>query len=751
MKHQNTILSRRSVLAGTGALIVSFSSASRVLAQDPLEPQNIGRVPNVAPKLPGSLADAPFLDSWIRIDADGRITVVTGKAELGQGIKTALLQVAAEQLDVPMEGLILITADTASTPNEGYTAGSVSMQDSGTALNHAAAQVRQILIAEAGRKLGIATDQLKTDNGSVVAPDGRRLSYGEIVSQELLHVEAQHGTKLKDPAAFKIIGKPIPRVDIPAKVTGGEAYVQDMRPEGLVHGRVVRPPSYNAKLTNIDVSGVEKMPGVLKVIRNGNFLAVVAEREYQAIKAMRALAAKAQWQEQASLPNENDLASAIRSMRTEDQAIVDRRQPPAGAQRMLEANYFRFYQAHGSIGPSCAVGQADDNGVTVWSHTQGVYPARKAMAEMLRQPEERVRCIHAESSGCYGHNGADDAAADAAMIAHAFPGRPIRVQWMREQEHGWEPFGSAMAMKAAAALDGNGKIVDWDYEVWSHTHLTRPPGAETLLAARHMENGFPPPKPVKLPQPAGGGDRNAIPLYTLPSARVMHHFIPDMPVRVSALRALGAYANVFSIESFMDELAQAAKADPVEFRLRHLEDPRARDVVAMAADRFGWSASRRPGQGRGHGFAFARYKNLSAYCAIAAEVEVTRETGRTRVIRAVASVDSGQSVNPDGITNQIEGAIVQSTSWTLHEQVTFDDTRITSIDWATYPVLRFSDVPEKVEVHIIDRPGQPFLGTGEAGQGPMAAAIGNAVANATGHRFRTLPMTRQRVRAAVGL
>jgi len=388
--------------------------------------------------------------------------------------------------------------------------------------------------------------------------------------------------------------------------------------------------------------------------------------------------------------------------------------------------------------------------LTIWTHTQGVYPLRNAIAEMLRVPEERVRCVHMEGAGCYGHNGADDAAADAALIASAFPGRPVRVHWMREQEHAWEPYGSAMVSSVRARLDGSGNIVDWQYDVWSNTHSSRPGRAGNLVAATHLQAAFTPPPPQVLPQPAGGGDRNAIPYYKFPNARVVHHFVPAMPLRVSALRSLGAYMNVFSIESFMDELARAAAADPVEFRLRHLEDPRAREVVLAAAERFGWSTYRRQ-RGRGRGFAFARYKNLAAYTAVACEVEVERESGHVRVVRAVAAVDSGEAVNPDGIRNQIEGGIVQSLSWTLYESVTFDNTRITSTDWSTYPILRFSNVPDSIDVNVISRPGQPFLGTGEAAQGPSAAALANAVADATGVRIRDLPFTPERVKAAIGI
>jgi CO/xanthine dehydrogenase Mo-binding subunit len=734
-------VSRRGFLAAGGALIVSFSlsPATRLLAQAP---------PAAGP--PGSLGKQPMLDAWIRIDADGGATVFTGKAELGQGLKTALIQVAAEQLGVQPARIRLITADTALTPDEGFTAGSRSMTDSGTAIMNAAAQVREILIARAAERLNASVEGLRVQDGAVVADDGRRVGFGELVAADLTHVRAQPQSKLKDPRTHTVMGKSLARVDIPAKVSGGVAYVQDLRLPGMVHARVVRPPSYGARLREVLSADVQKLPGVLKVVRDGSYLAVVAEREYQAIVAMRALATAATWEERSDLPAPAEIYEFLK--RAPSNAIVDleRRASMNPAARTLEASYRRPYQIHGAIGPSCAVGWLKDDVLTIWTHSQGVYPLRKAIAEMLRMPDERVRCIHAEGSGCYGHNGADDAAADAALLARALPGRPVRVQWMRDQEHLWEPYGPAMLTEAKAALDSGGNIVGWEYDVWSNAHSTRPGNAGSLMPAWHLAEPFSlaPPQPIPLPE--GGGDRNAIPLYKLPNARVIHHFIPAMPVRVSALRALGAYMNVFSIESFIDELARAAGTDPVEFRLRHLDDARARDVVTAAATRFGWTGFAR-GRGRGRGFAFARYKNLAAYLALAVEVHVERETGSTRLVRVVAAVDSGQAVNPDGIRNQIEGGIVQSSSWTLHEAVGFDKTRITSSDWASYPMLRFPEIPDSVEVHVIDRPGQPFLGTGEAAQGPTAAAIVNAVADATGARLRELPLTRERVKTAIGV
>jgi nicotinate dehydrogenase subunit B len=730
--------SRRSVLAGGGALIVSFSLGD-AFADDQA----------AAPKPPGSLATSPYLDAWIRIDADGTITALTGKAELGQGFKTAFQQIAAEELDVPFKSVNVITADTRRTANEGYTSGSNSMKYSGTAIQNAAAQVRELLIAEAARRLELPPESLKTENATVIAADGRKLGYGELVAGDMLHVQAQAKSTLKDPASYQIMGQPIPRVDIPAKVTGGAAYIQDMRLPGMVHARVVRPPSYGAELVALDTAAIEKLPGVVKIVRDGNFLAVVATKEYQAVKAMRTLASVAKWRETAQLPKQDNLPNVIAALPSQDTVIYQQSNPSASGTKTLEASYTRPYQAHGSIGPSCAVAQTIDDAMTVWTHTQGVYPDRAGIAEMLKVPPASVRLIHVEGSGCYGHNGADDAAADAALIARAMPGIPVRVQWMREQEHAWEPFGPAMVTKLKASIDGNGAIVDWNFEVWSNTHSMRPGGAGSMLAAQHMAQPFALPAPKPLPLPEGGGDRNAIPFYKFPNAKVVHHFIPKMPLRISAMRALGAYHNVFSIESFMDELALAAGADPVEFRLKHLDDARGRDVIEKAAKEFGWQKGQKASPDRGYGFAFARYKNLAAYCAIATEIEVNKQTGRPRLVRAVAAVDSGQVVNPDGLTNQIEGAILQSMSWTLYESVTFDDTRITSVDWQTYPILRFDAVPEKVDVHIINRPGQPFLGSGETGQGPAAASIANAIANATGKRLRDLPLTRKKIKGAI--
>jgi nicotinate dehydrogenase subunit B len=729
-------ISRRSFCLAGGALVVSFPILLRAAASH-------------ATPLPGSLSKAPYLDAWIRIDADGKISVFTGKAELGQGIKTAIVQVAAEELKVEPSQIQLVTADTQLTADEQFTAGSHSLQDSGTAVRNAAAQVREILIGKAAERFGLAADQLQVARGKIRADDGRSLDYGQLVEGDILHVEAQPTSALTPPDRFTQMGKAVPRIDIPAKVTGGAAYIQDMRLPGMVHARVVRPPSSGAKLLSADTTAVSHMPGVLSVIRDGDYLAVVAREEFQAVQAMRGLARLAHWQEQALLPPQSQLEAYLVGLEADDALVIEQRSPVASAgSRTLEAKFTRAYQCHGSIGPSCALALFDQGALTVWTHTQGVFPDRSAIAEMLGMPEHAVRCIHVEGSGCYGHNGADDAAADAALLARALPGTPIRVQWMREQEHINEPYGPAMVTNARAVINADGLIEDWHYELWSNSHGTRPGTAAALLPARLLSAPFTP-KPQKVQIiPEGSGDRNAVPLYSFANKKVIWHFLRHMPLRVSSLRSLGAYMNVFSIESFMDEIAAAAHIDPVEFRLRHLDDPRAREVVTLAAERFGWG-KRSMAPNHGVGFAFARYKNLASYCAVACEVAIEPDTGDIRLLHAVAAIDSGEIVNPDGIRNQTEGGILQSMSWTLFEAVQFNQTRVTTADWATYPILRFAHVPDSVQVHVIPRPGQPFLGAGEAAQGPAAGALSNAVANAIGTRIRDIPFTRARVKAAI--
>jgi CO/xanthine dehydrogenase Mo-binding subunit len=419
-------LSRRGLLAGGGALVVSFSLRG-AFADTPAPP---------AP--PGDLKTAPLLDAWIRIGTDGKVTVFTGKAELGQGVKTAILQLASEELDADLHAITIVTADTAETPDEGYTAGSQSMENSGVAVANAAAQVREILLGLAAARLNVPADALATGNGSVMTSDGRSIGYGELVEGDVLHVPAKPQSKLKDPKSYRIVGRDVARLDIPAKVSGDVAYVQDLRLPGMLHARVVRPPSYHARLADLDTREAEKTPGLFKIVRDGSYLAVVAEREEEAIRAMQALAAGARWDAPQDLPDEARIYEVLQAQPSEAQTILDAHADSPPAAKTLAATFHHPYQMHGPIGPSCTVALFKDGQLTLWSHTQGVFPLRAAVAELLGLPAEQVRVIHKEGSGCYGHDGADDAGADAALIARAVPGRPVRVQWMREQEHGWE-------------------------------------------------------------------------------------------------------------------------------------------------------------------------------------------------------------------------------------------------------------------------------------------------------------------------
>jgi CO/xanthine dehydrogenase Mo-binding subunit len=730
--------SRRSFAAGAGSIVLSFSLSSGFAAAQEQR------------RLPGSLQTNRKLDSWLRIGADGSVTVFTGKVEFGQGIVTALAQIAAEELDVPLSRITMISGDTGRTPNEGQTAGSQSIEQGGTAIRMAAAEVRAILLDLAAHKFGVEPGALTVTEGMIAAPDGRKLGYGELASELNLDREATAEAKPKPTAQHRIVGASAARRDIPAKVTGGAAYVQDLRLPGMLHGRVVRPPRAGSKLENVDEAKIRALPGVVAVVRDGSFLGVIAAREEQAIKARTALAAAAAWLPGPELPDPGALYEELRSLRTQDKVIGEKSDGsvPQGA-KILEATYHRPYQAHASIGPSCAVAEFKDGKLTLWTHSQGVFPLRQTVSRALGMQPAAIRCIHAEGSGCYGQNGADDVAFDAALLARAANGRPVRLQWMRDDEFMWEPYGPAMTMRLRAAV-ADGRIVDWAYDVWSQTHGTRPgdPDGINLLAAWYMAEAKKPGPARQAPQPNGAGDRNAITLYDFARQRTTNHLITENPIRTSALRTLGAYANVFAIESFMDELAEAANADPLAFRLAHLKDERQRAVIEAAAKAADWKAGEKTREGRGRGFGYARYKTTATYVAVVAEVEVDRESGVVKVPRVWTAVDAGQIINPDGLTNQMEGGIIQSVSWTLHEEVRFDRNGILSRDWRTYPILRIPDAP-KIETVLIDRPNERSLGAGEASLGPAAAAVANAFAAATGRRIRDLPMTPERVKTAL--
>jgi CO/xanthine dehydrogenase Mo-binding subunit len=738
--------SRRDFLTG-GTLVVAFLLLPKHGAAGALtEPS-----PSAGASVPEDLADQPWLDAWIRVGPDGAVTVFSGKVELGQGIRTALIQVAAEELDLPPARIELITADTTRTPNEGSTTGSHSMQDSGSAILNAAANVRLLLTEAAARHWHVEPATLQTTgDGHIRAADGQALSYGTLAASLSLHVQARANVPLRRPEQFRTLGRSLPRVDIPAKLSGGRAYVQDLRLPGMWHARVLRGPSYGTRLQPLDPRTRTQIPTDVKLVERDAFAAIVAEREWSLVQTLPRLLARGYVRTAPPLP-EAPVVELLKSLPARDITILNARGPSSSASvaHAVSARYTRPWLCHASIGPSCAVALLDGGLLTVWTHSQGVFNLRRALADLLRLPVAQVRCIHVEGSGCYGHNGADDVAADAAVVAQALPGRPIRLQWMREQEFGWEPLGPAMLAQMSATLDAQHRIISWHHEFWSNEHNARPFSGGGLLAGAELQPSLPLPPSRPIPMPDGGASRNSDPIYSLPDVSVTYHFIERPVLRVSALRSLGAHFNVFCVESLLDELARAGSIDPLTLRLGHLQDERARTVLQTAAQAFGWPTRARSDGRRGCGMGFARYKNSASYCAVLMQIEVDRSSGRIHVQRVVAAVDSGQIANPDGLRNQIEGGIVQSLSWTTFEALSFNANGRTASNWDSYPILRFADVPDSVQVHLVDRPGEAFLGAGEAAQGPAAAALANALADATGLRVRDLPLSPRRLQAAL--
>jgi len=703
--------------------------------------------------LPDSLHRNPVLSRWVNVDPDGTIAVRCGKVEIGQGIVTALAQVIAEELDVDLARIRMLSVTTGTSPDEAFTAGSRSLQDSGSALRQVGAEVRAHFLARAQARLGVPADQLEVRDGWITAPGGAgTTSYWELAEEVDLDVPATGSAPAKPASAHRVLGTSAPRGDIPDKVLGRPRYVHDLRLPGMLYGRVVRPPSPAATLRAVDPGAAKTVPGVVEVVVDGGFLGVIASEEETAIAAAEQLRRGAEWNERESLPDQAALADFLAETPA-DREVVDQRplRPGLAAAipaRTLSSTYARPYLAHASIAPSCAVARWDEGSLRVWSHSQGVYPLRAALAQALAVPSERIVVRHVEGAGRYGHNAADDVAYDAARLARAVPGQSVQVVWSRADELTWAPFGPPMSVQLSADLAGDGSVLAWRHRGTGGGHVSRPTSTSGpgLLGAAHTSDPVPISVAVDPPLArGGGGQRNAVPLYQFPEHEIGYHRLLDMPLRTSAMRALGGFMNVFAIESFMDELATAAGTDPVEYRLRHLRDQRARAVVEAAAARAGWPGRDRSDESRGTGFGFARYGNKAAYCAVVAEVHAENEV---RVEKLTIAVEAGLIVNPDGLRNQIEGGAIQSTSWTVKEQVRFDRTRVTSGDWESYPILRFSEVPP-VDVILLDRPDLPSLGAGEASMGPTAAAIANAVCAGTSIRVRTLPLTPEQVIAAL--
>jgi CO/xanthine dehydrogenase Mo-binding subunit len=700
------------------------------------------------PSLPASLQANRRLSRWLRFHAEGYVEVLSGKVEIGQGILTALAQIAAEELDVAPAQVRMVAASTATSPNELFTSGSLSIQDSGTALRFVCAEARAIFLAAAAQRLGVAVESLSVVNGDIVSAAGARTSYWALAGVVLLERDVTARATPKDTAAHRIVGAPATRLDLPDKIFGAACFIHDLDLPRMLHGRVCRPPAVNATLIDLDEAQVRALPGVIAVVRDGSFIGVIAESEVGADAASRKLATAARWREGESLPDAAALTTWLKAQSAET-SVVDSKSAGSSrpVARTLKASFARPYLAHGSIGPSCALAQMGAAGLRVWTHSQGIFNLRRDLSLALDLAETHIVVQHVQGAGCYGHNGADDVAFDAAFLARAAGGRPVRVQWSRADELAWAPFGPAMTIDVEADLDEKHEVVGWRHTIWSNGHTSRPGGgrAPAFLGGWHLATPFERRTAINPPVARGGGaERNSIPLYAFPAWQIVNHHVMAMPLRTSALRSLGAFANVCAIESFVDELAAAAGENPVGFRLRHLEDRRARAVIERAAIKAGWNQWHKR-EGTGHGIGFARYKNAGAYCAVVAEIEAEAEV---RVRRLVIAVDVGLVVNPDGVANQIEGGAVQATSWTLKEAVHFDVERVTSDRWEAYPILRCSETPA-VEVEIVSRPDCPAAGVGEAAQGPTAAAIANAVFDALGVRVRDLPLTGERIRAAI--
>lgn len=775
-----TRLTRRQVLQGSGGIVIGFSLAAAfskngIVAQEPTVAPELGTpapTPTVEPGIVATPAaqtqqdiqtrnvEGDTVDSYLEIDSDGNVHVFAGKVELGTGITTALQQIVAEELDVAFERVTMTLGDTAITPDQGTTAGSKTIQVAGPVLRQAAAEARLILLTRASEQLGVPADDLQVENGVVssISDPSLSIGYGELAT-EPFEAEITGDAPEKPASEHTIVGQPIPRVDILPKLTGGEAYVQDIKLEGMLHGRVIRPyvrtmDGYNATIESVDDSEARAMPGVVEVVRNGNFLGVVAEREEVAIAAAQAI--KVTYAQGDPLPNQDELWDLYKEMPMETEEILrngDVEGALATATIRHQAVYRSPYQAHASMGPSCAVADYTEDGLTIYSHSQGVYPLLPAVAGALGLPEEKVRIIFRESAGCYGHNGADDVALDAALLSKAV-GRPVRVQWMREDEFAWEPKGPAMEQRLRAGLDFDRNIVAWDYDLYTPTHVSRPSRIPArLFAAQEMD-----PPAEAVPYTYGGGDRNAPTNYSFPNNRVTVNWIETPPIRPSALRSLGGVSNANANECFMDEMAVMADADPVEFRLRHLADPRAIAVIQGAAETYGWEprvagpqANGQPssdGLLRGRGFAFARYETEFAYAAVALDVEVNPENGNVRVTRVVVAHDCGLIINPDGLNNQIEGNVIQGISRALKERVTWDERQVTSLDWSSYHILTFEEVPS-IEINLINMPDEPAWGAGEPTICPVVPAVGNAIYDATGIRLRQYPYTPEVVLAAL--
>jgi nicotinate dehydrogenase subunit B len=695
-------------------------------------------------------------ETFIEITADGLVTAFNGHVDLGTGIRTALGQIVAEELDVSFARVVVVLGDTSRVPDQGPTIASETIQITAVPLRKAAAQARLFLLARAAERLELPPHQLAIEDGLIRGSHNRSISFGELIAGQTIRLELADDVPVKPAETYGIVGRSQPRVDLPAKATGELVYVHDMRLPGMLHGRVVRPPYagvdagavVGSSLIAVDEASVRDIPGVVAVVRIGDFVGVVAEREENAVKAAARL--EVSWKPTPTLPDLDDVARALRANPSQPRTLIDKGDVDAAfaaAAKPMPRTYVWPYQMHGSIGPSCAVADCGQDTVRVWSGTQNPHLLRADLALLLQRPAAEIEVIRMEAAGCYGRNCADDVSADAVLLSRAV-GRPVRVQLTREQEHAWEPKGAAQLIDVRGGLRADGSVAGYDF-------VTRYPsnGAPTLAL---LLTGRVAPRPAVFEM----GDRTAIPPYDYDHLRVVAHDMPPI-ARAAWLRGVSALPNTFAHESYIDELATEAGVDPIEYRLRYLRDPRAVELIQAVARRAGWTP--RPHWQpkaaendivRGRGFAYALYVHSkfpgygAAWSAWVADVAVNTATGDVSVTRVVVGQDSGLMINPDGVRHQIHGNVIQSTSRALMEQVSFERGTVTSREWGAYPIIKFPDVP-RIDVLMLPRQDQPPLGVGESASVPSAAAIANAIFDATGVRFREPPFTSERILAGL--
>jgi nicotinate dehydrogenase subunit B len=759
-------ISRRAFIGGTGALIVSFTVPGLLNPGEALANQTLPPVippPTVAPAPAAPITEGPSatkVDSWLKVAADGHVTIFSGKAELGTGTSTATLQIVADQLGVAMPSLSIVQPDTVRTVDQTYTAGSQTLKTQWAAgVRQAAAAARMKLLELGSAHLHAPVSELEIEEGvvSVIGYPRRAVSIGELIGNQKFNIKITAKTRTQPVSRRRVVGSSVARIDIPAKVRAQFSFVQDVRVDGMLHGRVVRPPTVDSKLVSVDTT--PQMPGVEKIVVKGNFVGVVAQTESQAIAAAEAL--KPKWQLK-PLPDESKLYATLRNTRADTKRVLVETLLNGGAvpealdesPQVVRATYHYPYQLHGPIGPPCAVADVQTDRVMVYSGTQGVYPLRDAIAEMLHRHPNSVRVTYVEASGCYGLDGEDNAALDACLMSQAV-GRPVRVQYMRADAHAWENYGQAMVMEAAAGIQPSGQIIAWDYHTYVASRGGRPAPAGNIPTGGMV--GLPPTPnpPSPPPSPALGPDSsNAVTNYDVPRTRVLSYTVPSR-FYTGPLRSPNRIQNTFANESFMDELASAVSQDPIAFRLKHLSDPRLIAVIKEVSEMAGWTPApshSAPGSGTvrsGRGIAAMRYEGTGGYAAVIVHLDVDTGTGAVSVRHVWAAQDCGLAVNPEGMRAQAEGCCIQGISRSLKEELKWTPDQVTSRDWVSYPIATFSDVPDSFEFQIIDRPDQPVLGAGEVVITAMPAAIGNAIHDATGARLREVPFTPARVKAAL--